>query len=115
MNIGRLNRRISIHRRTISKDSWNHDVESWGEYARTWSDVKRKDGSESQIGEQRVTINKTEFIIRFRTDIQTTDLIEYESEFYDIESIVEIGFHEGLRIIATLRDSDKDDHIIRPK
>tara|TARA_R100001440_G_C2502042_1_gene116676 strand:+ start:623 stop:946 length:324 start_codon:yes stop_codon:yes gene_type:complete len=106
MNIGRLDKRIAIQTRRIAVDAWNHSTYSWELRANTWATVKFHSGREVQEGDQRVGIDRVSFTIRHRTDVVLTDRVEYDGEYYDIQSIEPIGRDEAIRLITTKRDNE---------
>ena len=109
MNIGRLDKRITIQTRTVATDTWNHEVITWTTRATTWASVRFNSGRETQEADQRVAIDRVTFTVRHRTDIQLTDRIEYGGGYYDIQSIQEVGRDEAIRLITTKRDNAPDE------
>ena len=119
MNIGRLDRRI-----TISKIG---NVVSPGDAGEYWGAVDGKASSglvmwatkldkvgthADELGKD-VGIRKTEFTIRWRafdvsdvTDIMDVDtyVIQYDSKDYKVQSVEEIGRRVGLRFHTIRRD-----------
>lgn len=108
MNIGRLDKRITIQHRTNTVDEWNHSVVTYGSPQTVWASVNFRSGRETQSGaQQRVNVDRVFFTIRPNSNVAVTDRISYSGEFYDIESIETIGRDEGLRLITTKRDNDE--------
>lgn len=107
MNIGRLDKRITIQRRQNTVDAWNHPVVSYATVGSFWASVNFRSGRETQSAQQRVNVDRVFFSIRPNRNVSVTDRIEYAGGFYDIESIETIGRGCGLRLIATKRDNDE--------
>ena len=43
--------------------------------------------------------------MRYRSDVTTVDLLEYDGDKYNVHSVEIIGRKEGLRVITTRRDN----------
>jgi len=107
MNIGRLDKRITIQQRTVTADDWNHSVVSYADIQTVWASVNFRSGRETQTAEQRVNVDRVFFTIRPNDNVSVTDRISYAGGFYDIESIETIGRGCGLRLITSKRDNDE--------
>ena len=107
MNIGRLDKRITIQNRVNTVDAWNHPAVSYNTLGTFWASVKFRSGSETQSAQQRVNVDRVFFSIRPNRNVSVTDRIEYAGAFYDIESIETIGRGCGLRLITSKRDNDE--------
>ena len=107
MNIGRLDKRITHQKRTVTNDRWNHSVVTYVDQSTIWASVNFKGGRETQSAEQRVNVDRVYFTIRPNTDVEVTDRISYAGAFYDIQSIETIGRGCGHRLITTRRDNDE--------
>ena len=108
MNIGRLDKRITIQQRTNTVDEWNHPVVTYGSPQTVWASVNFRSGRETQSSaQQRVNVDRVFFTIRPNDNVAVTDRISYSGAFYDIESIETIGRGCGLRLITSKRDNDE--------
>ena len=101
MNIGTLDRRITFQTFTTVQDAA-------GEPIKTWTDLITVDASKRDItGRERFTARQelaqetTVFRIRYRTDVNPTHRIVYDSKTYDIEGLAELGRRVALDITAT--------------
>jgi len=100
MRAGKLDRRLTVQRKTlVANDGWN-DTPAWADLVTVWAekehaseDVQNTDGGEYHFG-----------IITFRSrwfaDIRETDRILFEGEVFEIRGIREIGRREGLEFKA---------------
>jgi len=104
MRIGTLDRRVEIQSLTTAKDEWNYDVTTWGTLAEVWA--SRRDRSSGEVTEvmKTVQLNRTEWTVRYRSDVDTTMRIMHDSVYYYIVGVVQIGRKEGLTLITELRD-----------
>ena len=107
MNIGRLDKRITIEQRRNTTDAWNHPVVSYTTLGTFWASVNFRSGRETQSAQQRVNVDRVFFSIRPLDDVRVTDRILYGGAYYDIESIETIGRGGGHRLITTKRDNDE--------
>lgn len=105
VDIGKMDRRVTIQSRTTAKDASNFSVITWGDRATVWARMIRKKGRDTDEGQQRVMSYPVEFVMRFRSDIEPTDRISYGGQYYQISSIEEMGRKEALRIMATAKDN----------
>jgi head-tail adaptor len=107
MNIGELDKRIAIYNWAGSTDSWNHEVKTKSLVATVWASVIYKGGDEKQSSDQKVGVDKIEFLIRHKSGLTTRDtVIKYGGFLHDVHSIETIGRNEGIRLITTLRDNN---------
>ena len=85
----KLNRRITIHRYTTLLNEFGGltplETGSWSK----WAEARDRDGSPRSDYQQREWTYDQIFIMRFETERPTrsNDIIEYESQFYKINSI----------------------------
>lgn len=104
MRAGRLNRRITIQQVTETQDTYNAITRTWATYKTVWAEVVPKSGREYLNQAETVTQSDVLFRIRFITGVTTKMRISYDSNIYDIQSISEIGYKEGLEIIGQLNE-----------
>lgn len=106
MNAGNLDRRITIQTPRDVMDGDGGLFEDWIDLAEVWAQVLPLRGRELFVAQQVNSTIDTKFIIRYRDDVTERCQIVYESREYDIYSVVELGRHEGLEILASgvLRD-----------
>src|SRR4030095_3505574 len=116
MRYGRLDRRITIQRRSVAQDNSGEPIESWTNLsARRAASVAPLTGSERLVGENIVAKEQVEFRTRWSTviaDLSPLDRIIYpssdspeDSYVYDIIQASEVGRREMMLIIA-VREAD---------
>lgn len=114
MRAGTLDRKISIERRTDTRDDHGQPIPTWTRIGLTrWSSVAPVQGSESFVSDQFVARQQTEFVVRYSSDLASLsplDRVIYpvtttpaDSEIYDIVAVHEIGRRQGLRIVTARR------------
>jgi SPP1 family predicted phage head-tail adaptor len=116
VRIGKLDRRITIQRRTVTQDNSGEPTETWTTLSlRRPASIAPLTGSERLIGETIVAKEQVEFRTRWSTaiaDLSPLDRIIYpssdspdDSHIYDIIQASEIGRREMMLIIA-IREAD---------
>ena len=104
MQAGRLDRRIIIQQKTVTFDSFGDETESWTELSTVWANVIVKSGRESFNNDQEIAERTVIFRIRYLSTVTERMRISYNSVFYDIESIKELGRREGMEISTTVNN-----------
>ena len=100
---GELDRRIVLQKPTVSQDVAGGMVETFADQATVWAEARPPTGSEVfKAAQFNARIDRI-FIIRWRSGIDPTWRVSFESAFYDIYSVSEIGRREGLMISAIVR------------
>lgn len=104
MNPGSLDRRVTIESYTTATDSWGHPEKTWSTLASVWAQKKEVRAVERTEQAQVVALSYTQFRIRHRSDVDTTMRINYESQYFYITAVKELGRKEGLEIQTEQRD-----------
>ena len=102
INAGALDTRITLSRRTLTRDTQSGQVASYTKYATVWAAKRDLHGSKRFQAQQFFAEQITEFTLRWRTDILMTDRItDIESgTVYEILQNSEIPRHQGHDILA---------------
>lgn len=107
-----LDRRITIERRTISRDQFGEAIEVWEPLVeRRPASMTPLRGDERFVSDQRVARRLVEFKIRYSdnlADLNPMDRILEDPFTYDIVGVAPIGRNEGWSIIATARAEQED-------
>lgn len=99
MNIGRLDRAITIEQKVESTNVIGEKVASWTTYHTAFASVQRVGGSEREEGDRTTATRKVKFKIRYFAGIDETMRVVYDGNQYDITEIQELD-REGLWIYA---------------
>ena len=102
MNIGRLDRYITLQSVSTSVDAYGQPVESFSTLASVWAKIEYKSEVEKFENEKLRSVSSIDFTIRYRTDITEQMRISYDSNTYQITGIAEIGRGEGLKLKTKL-------------
>lgn len=105
MIVGKLNRRVLIERKVVTRDPvYKSEVVTWVAVATVWAtvtDVVGK-GRESIIQSTRVRSQPTRVYVRYRADLKTdmrvTDTTR--NRLYQIVNVAEFGNREGLELLC---------------
>ena len=103
MRGGRLDRRITIQRKTTSLDNAGEPSESWTDLTTVWAEVRGLTGQERINGEHLVAQEQVQFRIRWSTtvdDVSPLDQISFNGEIYDIIQATPVGRNEAIQILA---------------
>lgn len=105
MNIGKLDRRITIQAKTTTRDaSEGGTVDTWADVVTVWAEKLDVGGSKGFRGGALRPETDTVFTIRHRSDVTALHRITYQGAIYGIVSVAEIGRREGLTIQTKTED-----------
>ena len=94
-DISELNRRIVIQSATITRDAHGGQIETWATLRMCWAKVEQVGTSEinEKMDAKRLSsINMTDFVIKYWSGTITPKMrVSYNSKYYDIEAVVEMG------------------------
>ena len=102
MRGGYLQREIVIQRKTTTTDAIGHPVPTWKKHLALRAGVTAASGNEVLRAGREVTSETKMFTIRYQTGITAKDRIKYDTKFWDILYIRELGRRRGLEILAEL-------------
>lgn len=99
---GRLDRRIIIQVKTESVATNGQRTLTWATHLTVWSNPVQKDGLERTDDNNRTTNRMVNFRTRYNSTITNEMRILWDSEYYKIEDIKELGRQDGLMINTSL-------------
>jgi SPP1 family predicted phage head-tail adaptor len=94
MRAGRLNQRVTFQRRTESLDAYREDTGTWADLVTVAAGVEPVSGKEFFAALQVQSDISTRVVCRYSSDVSgvtTKDRILHDSNYYDIESILNVG------------------------
>jgi SPP1 family predicted phage head-tail adaptor len=97
---GRLDRRLTLQRRTLIENDYGEAVETWTDLATVWAEKIPVRGAERYAAMQTVAEVDCKFRIRYRRGVTPLDRVVCEGITYDVQGVLEIGRREGLEILA---------------
>lgn len=100
MNVGSLDRRITLQNYTATQSDYGESVPSYSTLATVWANVVQKSGNESVLASKNTAQADCIFLIRYRTSVTEKTRIVYNSVNYDIIHIAETGRKRYLELTA---------------
>ena len=96
MNIGKLDRRIAIQSRILTKDDAGGIVESWQDVCFSWAEKLEQRGNESVMANADKADNQTMWRIRYKATFRGVTAagsyrLIYGGEVFDITHVKEEG------------------------
>lgn len=112
MNFGKLDRKIRIYTPILTIDSYGEQTKQSDSYIDVWAQIKPKStGSGTEFeAEQFTRTENLDFFIRYSTDtkgIGSNNYILYNSKYYSIESVQEIGRGAGLKLECNIKQPNQ--------
>ena len=104
-----MNRKITIQQPVYSVDVTNHQyVSSWTEYVSCWASWVHSQSTEAFESGQMIAKDTYDWRMRYLDvpDIKMDMRIKYNSEYYSIVSIKELGVREAIHIITIKKDNE---------
>ena len=108
MHLGRMERKIVIEQPTysVSSDTNNKYVSAWTTYKTVWASWVHKQSQEVFESGQMVAKDTYEWKVRYydAAEVKQDMRISYDSEYYYIVGIKELGRKEAYQITTIRRD-----------
>lgn len=98
LNIGNMDRRITIEHETESVKPSGSVVKSWAPLATVWAEVLQQTASEFFTGYGEAETGTVIFRVRYRPGITTADRVTYDGTAYGIKEIKEVGRRDALEL-----------------
>lgn len=97
INIGHLDRRVTIQSKADAKDAYGLPTETWSDLY-TNVPAKRDYGSSKETEEdgQNTPEQEVRYLIKYASSINTLCRVIEDSKIYEVEGIEEIGRRQGL-------------------
>ncbi|WP_105386067.1 phage head closure protein [Neorhizobium alkalisoli] len=98
LNIGNMDRRITIDRQTETVNPSGDVVKAWTPVAMVWAEVLQQTATEFFTGYGEAETGTMIFRVRYRPGITTADRVTYNGQSYGLKEIKEIGRFEALEL-----------------
>lgn len=102
MKGGRLDRRITIQVKSEVVATNGQRTLTWSTHLTVWSNPVEKDGIERTDDNNRSTARMVNFRCRYNSTITNEMRVLWDSEYYKIEDIKELGRQDGIMINTSL-------------
>lgn len=103
MRAGRLDRRITLQRRTLAENDYGEAIETWVDLATVWAEMLPVRGAERYAAQQTVAETEIKWRIRWRPNLTPIDRLTYDGRTYDVNGVLEIGRRIGLELYTKAR------------
>jgi SPP1 family predicted phage head-tail adaptor len=104
MQPGKLDQRITLQAKSTASDGGGGRIETWANFASVpsvWAHVRPMSARETMADERMTATAETMFTIRYRSDVNETHRLLWQSEEYNIRSVRRRGGRElYLEIVA---------------
>lgn len=101
MEVGALDRRITIEQRTDSQNAFGENVPSWSPLETVWANVAHGAQTEGfNVRSQEFAEDSTVFTIRYLSTVDVTQRITYGGNTYRIAGVRELDRHRWTEITA---------------
>ncbi|UIJ96236.1 phage head closure protein [Sinorhizobium meliloti] len=98
LNIGNMDRRITIERETETVRPSGSVVKAWATVATVWAEVLQQTDSEFFTGYGEAETGTVIFRVRYRPGITTADRVNFDGQPYGIKEIKELGRRDALEL-----------------
>lgn len=88
LDIGSLNRKVTIQSPSTSRDALGQPIDAWTTLATVWANIRHPNGAETIRGDAEVSIVKASIRIRYRTDVTTAMRVMHGSTVYEIKAVL---------------------------
>ena len=107
MRIGKSDRRITVERYTTSTNAYGERVQTWSTLLTVWAELmKTGEGMTERIStNQDMPIQRVRFKVRSSSDsrgIKSDDRVLYDSKYYNIQGIEEVGRQDQLVLLCQI-------------
>jgi SPP1 family predicted phage head-tail adaptor len=98
LNIGNMDRRITIEREAETVKPSGSVVKAWAPVATVWAEVLQQTASEYFTGYGEAETGTVIFRVRYCPGITSADRVTYDGTAYGIKEIKELGRRDALEL-----------------
>lgn len=88
MQVGRLNRLVTIKRRTAGQGPLGQPLDTWVDVASVWANVRNRTGSQAIRADKDTSVVQTSIRIRRRTDVTAAMRLHMGATVYEVEAVL---------------------------
>lgn len=103
MKPGTLDRRVTVLRRSLTRNEHGEQVETYSDLVTVWAQRLDTTARESFTAQTTIAEGTAKFRMRYMSDLLYTDRLSCESREYDIVQIAELGRREATEIVGIAR------------
>jgi SPP1 family predicted phage head-tail adaptor len=90
MRAGDLDKYVTIQCPTLSKNSFNEDIETWVDHANVWCSIEPVSGSEKWLQQQRMSEATYKIRMRYRIGIDERMRIKYKNRYLQFLAVLNL-------------------------
>ncbi|HWV11797.1 MAG TPA: phage head closure protein [Sphingobium sp.] len=98
MRPGTMDRIITIQRRTVEDDGYGGEIDTWGNLATVFAEVRQQGGREFLAADQIQADKRVVFCLRWLAGLTALDRVEHEGALHNIQEVREIGRADGVEL-----------------
>jgi SPP1 family predicted phage head-tail adaptor len=102
---GRLNRLFTFQRKEVTLNNSGNETETYADLFTAWCSIQIMRGKESTEGDEVVASNFYIIKARYDSRLKPKDRAVWDGNNYDIVSVAQLGYREGLEIMAKYKDN----------
>jgi len=103
--VGRLNRLFTFERKDVTVNATGNEEETYVALYTGWASIQPFRGKETTEGNEVVASNFWIIKTRYDSRLKPKDRAVWDGNNYDIVSVAELGYREGLEIMAKYKDN----------
>lgn len=88
MNVGQLNRRVTLLRRSLARDEGNDPIYEWEEFGHAWASIKTTSGMQAIKAGAEIPVVRASIRIRFRRDVAAGMRVQHGKDAYAVEAVL---------------------------
>ena len=106
MQIADLDRRVTFENPTKTANNYGEETLDWSTYKTVWAKIDWKGGGENEESEKLTATSKVVFHVRNidLANLTTETRINYDSKYYYVRAINEIGREQFFEIMTEQKD-----------
>lgn len=104
MNLGKLDRRITLEVSTATQNDYGEAIAAWSPLGMRWARREDLGGSEDFEASELVAIHKVRYTLRYEKLITARLRVRDGDQVFDIDNVAEIGRRHGLKLTAYTRN-----------
>lgn len=105
MIIGRLNRLFIFQRKVVTVNTTGNEEETYVELYQAWCSIQPFRGKETTEANEVVASNFFTIKARYDSRLKPKDRAYYDGDYFDIVTVSQLGYREGLEILAKYKDN----------
>jgi SPP1 family predicted phage head-tail adaptor len=105
MLAGRLDRRIRIEQRTVTRGADGSETVAWALVAEVWAQVQPLRGQERYGAGAEQAERDARIRIRWLSGVSAGMRVVYEARAWDVQAILEVGRRHGLDLLCVAQQA----------